>query len=303
MFKYVRTFLIAILKTVLKFIIRQLAWLILLALVTNFFEDIRKKLLEYIDKFKQKIDESCQTIKKTFRKVVDSITIKLDEMVTKSNQMINSVKSLTALVGIKSQSLEEKVIQMNAIFEIPKIKKIIEKKGITVPNLSDDLDEIKTKIDTANDEIEKYGLSLTQSRDKVVSELEELPTTQLDSFCETINENTNHIIDNFTLEELTDLLEVGLDRADDKILEETIENINFDSVIDNDEPEFLKGHKWLKLKHQDKPYKDSKEWKLNDIYRILVTNFSREERLALATQLGKKDYLKEKGKEDRSKWA
>ena len=302
MFKYVRTFLIAILKTILKFMIRQLAWLIILALITNFFEDIRKRLLEYIDKFKRKIDESCQTTKKAFRKVVDSITIKLDEIVTRSSQLIGSVKNLTAFISVKSQSLEEKITQVNEILEIPKIKRIIEKKNIVVPNFSE-FNEIKAKIDATNDEIEKYNVSLTQSRDKIVSELEEIPTTQLDGLCRTVNEKADKIINNFTLEELTDLLEVGLDRADDKILEEIIENINFDSVIDNDEPEFLKGHKWLKLKHQDEPHKDSKEWKLNDIYRILVINFSREERLALATQLGKKDYLKEKGKEDRSKWA
>jgi hypothetical protein len=303
MLQYVRTFLIAILKTILKFLIRQLAWLILLALVTNFFEDIRKKLLEYIDEFKQKIDKSCQTTKKALKEIVDSITIKLDEMVTKSNQMINSVKSLTSFIGVKNKLLEEKITQIDAIFEIPKIKKIIEKKGITVPNLSDDLDEIKAKIDATNGEIQKYDVSLAQSRDKIVSELEEIPNTHLNGFCEVINKKADKIIDNLTLEELTELLEVGLDRADDDMLENTIENINFDSVIDKDEPEFLKGHKWLKLKHQDEPHKDSKEWKINDIYRILVTNFSREERLALATQLGKKDYLKEKGKEDRSKWA
>ena len=302
MFKYVRTFLIAILKTILKFMIRQLAWLLLLALVTNFFEDIRKRLLEYIDKFKQKIDESCQTTKKAFKEIIDSITIKLDEIVTKSNQLIDSIKSLTTFISVRSELLEEKVAQVNEIFEIPEIKQIIESKNISVPDFSE-LNEIKTRIDTANGEIEKYDVSLTQSRDKIVSELEEIPTTQLDGVCKTINEKADKIIDNFTLEELTDLLEVGLDRADDKILEETIENINFDNVIDNDEPEFLKGHKWLKLKHQDEPHRDSKEWKLNDIYRILVINFSREERLALATQLGKKDYLKEKGKEDRSKWA
>jgi hypothetical protein len=301
MFRYVKTFLIAILKTILKFVIRRLAWLILLALVTNFFEDIRKKLLEYINNFQQKVDESCQLTKTIFRRIIDSVITKLDKIITKSNQLMNSLKSFTAFLEIKLELLEKKVTQINAILEIPEIKQILESKNIMVPDFSD-LHEIKTKIDKTNHEIEKHELFLTKSRNKIVSKLEKIPTTKLDKFCTIINEHTNHVIDDFTLEELTNLLEIGLDRADDKILEETIENINFDKVIGNHEPQFLKGHEWLKLKHQDEPYRDSKEWKLNDIYRILVINFSREERLALAAQLGKKDYLKEKGKAERIKW-
>jgi len=301
MFRCVRTLLIAILKTILKFMIRQLAWLILLALATNFFESIRNKLLEYINNFQQKIIESCQFTKTVFRGIIDSVITKIDKIITKSNQLINSIKSFTAFLEIRLELLEKKVTQINAILEIPEIKQILESKSIMIPDFSD-LHEIKTKIDRTNHEIEKHSIFLTKGRNKIVSKLEKIPTTKLDKFCTIINEHTNHIVDDFTLEELTSLLEIGLERADDKILEATIENINFDSVIDNHEPQFLKGHKWLKLKHQDEPYRDSKEWKLNDIYRILVINFSREERLALATQLGKKDYLKEKGKTERIKW-
>ena len=301
MFKYVRTFLITILRTVLKFLIRRIAWLIILALLTNFFEDIRRKMLEYIETFRAKIKEACELIRDALKKLVEKITLKLDELVGKINELIEFFRGLIAFLNLKIELIDNKVAETKQIFEIPEIKQILEDKNITIPNFTA-LDEIKAKIATTNTKIDEYNDILTTSRNEIVEKLEEIPLSRLTGGCEIIDERINHILDSFTLEELKKLLELGLDKKGDT-LEDVIDEVDFSGVLDNEEQTFLKNHKWLKLKHTDKPKKDSKDWRLNDIYRILVINFSREERLALATQLGKKDYLKKKGKKDKSKWA
>lgn len=244
--------LVVFLRSALTFIARRLVLLILVALVSNFWESFRNLIADLIESVRVNMVFYLYKIK-------DKISI-----------LVNDVADNVYSMSVKYEESRDFVYQISSNNEL---LAILERENIAIPDLPE------FDIDTNG--------------------LRQIPET-VDDVKEEITNRLNTILEGFTVEAVEEILRMKILEAPQTVMVEAVEQVNLDDlfVVNDDLPRI----EWMTLNHKDQPtVANPEKWQLNDIYRILVRYFSRNERLALAVQIGKKDYFKKVGKDDRKK--
>jgi len=107
-----------------------------------------------------------------------------------------------------------------------------------------------------------------------------------------ITDEIDLIFSKFDEEQVRKILEAQILSADDAVFESASDFVSTKLKKKIKTPKAKKIH-WLNLDHNKKAHsKHAKNFKMNDIYRILVENFDRDERIALALRFAKKDHFR-----------
>jgi len=107
-----------------------------------------------------------------------------------------------------------------------------------------------------------------------------------------ITDEIDLIFSKFNEEQVREILEAQILSADDAIFESASDIVSKKVKKKIKTPQGKK-IRWLNLDHNKKANTShAKNFKINDIYRILVENFDRDERIALALRFAKKDHFK-----------
>jgi hypothetical protein len=109
---------------------------------------------------------------------------------------------------------------------------------------------------------------------------------------QTIKDEIDFIFSKFTEEQVREILEAQILNADDEVFDNASDVVS-KKVKEKIKTPDAKKVKWLKLDHNKKANTEhADKFKINDIYRILVDNFDRDERIALALRFAKKDHFR-----------
>jgi len=123
------------------------------------------------------------------------------------------------------------------------------------------------------------------------SKMEEL-TQLIAKSNQTIKDEIDFIFSKFTEEQVREILEAQILNADDEVFDNASDIVSKKVKKKIKTPD-AKKIKWLKLDHNKKANTEhADKFKINDIYRILVDNFDRDERIALALRFAKKDHFR-----------
>jgi hypothetical protein len=107
-----------------------------------------------------------------------------------------------------------------------------------------------------------------------------------------ITDEIDTIFSQFDEKQVRDILEAKIRIADESIFENASDLVS-NKIKKKIKTPHGKKIKWLNLDHNKKAHtKHARNFKINDIYRILVENFDRDERIALALRFAKKDHFK-----------
>jgi len=307
----------------LAWVARELVLLIVMALVTNFFAEFRALLLTFMDFIKDKVltvfnqigwlSSQLESTLIKLTKDLDSFYLKVNNfttfVVTKSEQIKTSISDI----------LQTRVNRIKSLLDTRVLSKLTEIRA-DVSNLPIDTRDKKrllkkidlaakgvTGVKTAANGLEK---SINATANKQLTQLTKkipvLPNIDTSELKEKMEELTKMIVESNTA--ITDEIDLIFAKFDEKqvrkILEAQILSADeeiFESASDlvssklKKKIKTPKGKKikWLNLDHNKTAHtKHAKNFKLNDIYRILVENFDRDERIALALRFAKKDHFK-----------
>jgi hypothetical protein len=307
----------------LAWVARELVLLIVMALITNFFAEFRQLLLTFINLIKDKIIGTIAYIKdlndqleKKILKLIQDINIlstKLNNfnifLVEKSEKikillseiLVNKTDRIKGLIDTKVlYNLSEIEKEINSL-SIPKTdKKRILRKINSAKKGADKVlhttEDLENKINTIADK------QLTQMTNQI-PKLENIDTAELTTkmqelnkkiteSSELMNDEIDLIFSQFTEEQVRDILETQISNADDEIFDTASDTVS-NQIKEKIETPDAKKIKWLNLDHnKNANTKHANNFKLNDIYRILVDNFDRDERIALALRFAKKDHFR-----------
>ena len=320
---YLITIAIQFFRWALAWVARELVLLIVLALVSSFFAEFRQLLLTFMDLIKDKIlivfnriealsndlERSIKTISSNIEKLsskvnnfniflvekIDQVKTSLSKVINRKTQQIKNIldnRVLSRLNEIRTDINNlpiDKQEKANILRKLTLAEKGINKVTAAAEDLNNDMNTIVDK-------------KLTQITNKIPT-LPNIETTELSSKMEeltqliaksnqTIKDEIDFIFSKFTEEQVRDILEAQILNADDEVFDNASDVVS-KKVKEKIKTPDAKKVKWLKLDHNKKANTEhADKFKINDIYRILVDNFDRDERIALALRFAKKDHFR-----------
>ncbi|HIP11131.1 MAG TPA: hypothetical protein EYG73_00295 [Arcobacter sp.] len=307
----------------LSWIARELVLLIVMALVTNFFTEFRQLLLTFMDFIKNKVQTVFSRIgglSNQLESSIQKLSSNLEKLSTKVNNFNTFlVEKLEQIKTSLAKSLNTKTKEIKNLLENRVLSRLNEIK-IEINNLpinksekrnilrkltfaEKGVDKVISKADDLNHDINTIvDKKLNQVTNKIPT-LPNIETKELTNKMEelnqlikesnqAINDEIDTIFSQFDEEQVRSILEAQIMSADDEIFDTASDTVS-NKIKTKIKTPNSKKIKWLKLKHDKKALNDhAKKFKLNDIYRILVENFDRDERIALALRFAKKDHFR-----------
>jgi len=307
----------------LAWVARELVLLIVMALVTNFFADFRQLLLTFMNFIKDKVQTVFNSLEGLSNQLESSIQ-KLSSNLEKLSAKVNNfntflVEKLEQIKSSLAKSLNSKTKEIKTLLENRVLSRLNEIR-IEINNLPIDksekrnilrkltfaekgVDKVLSKADDLNNNINSIvDKKLNQVTNKIPT-LPNIETTALTNKMEELNKlikESNQAINNeidtifsqFDEDQVRSILEAQIMSADDDIFDTASSTVS-NKVKKKIKTPNSKKIKWLNLKHDKKAKnRHAKKFKINDIYRILVENFDRDERIALALRFAKKDHFR-----------
>jgi hypothetical protein len=307
----------------LAWVARELVLLIVMALVTNFFSEFRALLLTFMDFIKDKVltvfnqigwlSSQLESKLPELTKKIDRLSLQVDNfstfVVSKSEQIKTSISEILHTKTTRIKNL----LDANVLSKLTELRVDVSDLPIGARNKKSLLKKIDlaakgaTRVMTAADGLEK---SINATADKQLAQLtKKIPTLpnidttdltiKMQELTQMIVESNTAITDEIDLifskfneEQVREILETQILSADEGIFESASDLVSSKIKKKIKTP---KGKRinWLNLDHNKKAHtKHAKNFKINDIYRILVENFDRDERIALALRFAKKDHFK-----------
>jgi hypothetical protein len=307
----------------LAWVARELVLLIIMALVTNFFSEFRALLLTFMDFIKDKVltvfnqigwlSSQLESSLLEITKKLDKLSLQVDNfstfVVSKSEQIKTSISDIlhTKIARIKSlldANILSKLTQIRADVDNLPIegrakKRLLKKIDLAAKGVG--------RVVSAADGLEK-GINATADKQlaQLTKKIPVLPNIDTGELKEKMQELTQMIVESntaitdeidlifskFDEEQVREILEAQILSADEGIFENASDLVSSKIKKKIKTP---KGKKisWLNLDHNKKASTShARNFKINDIYRILVENFDRDERIALALRFAKKDHFK-----------
>jgi len=320
---YLITLAVQFFRWALAWVARELVLLIVMALVTNFFAEFRQLLLTFMDLIKDKILILFNRIEGLSNELENSIK-KLSSNIEKLSTKVNNfnvflVDKLEQVKSSLSKIINRKTKQIKNILDNRVLSRLNEIRA-DIRNLPIDKKEkanilrkltfaekgINKVISTADDLNDEMNIIVDKKLNQITDKIPTLPnieTTELSNKMEDLNkliaesnqvikEEIDFIFSKFTEEQVRDILEAQILNADDEIFDDASDIVSKKVKKKIKTPD-AKKIKWLKLDHNKKANIDhADKFKINDIYRILVDNFDRDERIALALRFAKKDHFR-----------
>ena len=320
---YLITLAVQFFRWALAWVARELVLLIVMALVTNFFEEFRQLLLTFMDFIKDKVQTAFSKIVGLSNQLENSIRIlssNLEKFYTKVNSFnIFLVEKLEDVKTSLSKSLDKKTEQIKNILDSRVLTRLNEIK-IDIKNLPIEGKEkrdilrkltfaekgVNKVISTADDLNDDMNTIVDKKFDQIINKIPTLPnieiieltdkieelTRLIEESNQAINDEIDLIFSKFTEEQVRDILETQILNADDEIFDDASDIVS-SKVKKKIKTPNAKKIKWLNLDHNKKANTEhANKFKINDIYRILVDNFDRDERIALALRFAKKDHFR-----------
>jgi hypothetical protein len=317
---YLITIAIQFFRWALAWVARELVLLIIMALVTNFFEEFRQLLLTFMDFIKDKVQTAFSKITGLSNQLENSIKIlsrNLEKFSTKVNNFnIFLVEKLEDVKTSLSKSLDKKTEQIKNILDSRVLTRLNEikidiknlpiegkekrdilrkltfaEKGVNkVISTADDLnDDMNTIVDKKFNQITNKIPTLPNI--EITDKMEEL-TRLMEESNQAINNEIDLIFSKFDEQQVRDILETQILNAGDDIFDDASDIVS-NKVKEKIKIPNAKKIEWLNLDHNKKANTEhANKFKINDIYRILVDNFDRDERIALALRFAKKDHFR-----------
>ncbi len=320
---YLITLAVQFFRWALAWVARELVLLIIMALVTNFFAEFRQLLLTFMDLIKDKIlilFTRIEVLSNDLESSIKKISSNIEKLSTKVNnfntflvEKIEQIKtSLSKVINRKTQKIKN-LLDNRVLSRLNEIRtdiknlpinkqekaKILRKltlaeKGVNrVLSTADDLNnDMNTIVDKKLNQITNRIPTLPNiETNELSNKMEELNQLIAESN-QTIKEEIDFIFSKFTEEQVREILETQILEADDEIFDDASDIVSKKVKKKIKTPE-AKKIKWLKLDHNKTANADhADKFKINDIYRILVDNFDRDERIALALRFAKKDHFR-----------
>ena len=307
----------------LAWVARELVLLIVMALVTNFFSEFRALLLTFMDFIKEKVlkvfnqmswlSSQLESSVQELTKKIDKLTLKVDNfstfVVSKSEQIKASISKTLNIKVNKIQSL----LNNNVLAKIVQIREDVTLLPINTREKRRLLKKIDLvakgaeKVSSAAEDLESRITKVTNNQlNQLTKKIPTLPnidtqdlTTKMQELTKMIVESNKAITDEidtifsqFDEKQVRDILEAQIRIADESIFENASDLVS-NKIKKKIKTPHGKKIKWLNLDHNKKAHtKHARNFKINDIYRILVENFDRDERIALALRFAKKDHFK-----------
>jgi hypothetical protein len=320
---YLITIAIQFFRWALAWVARELVLLIVLALVSSFFSEFRQLLLTFMDLIKDKIlilFTRIEALTNDLESSIKNISSNIEKLSTKVNNFnIFLVEKLDQVKTSLAKKINSKTQQIKNILDNRVLSRLNEIRT-DINNLPIDTQEkanILRKLTLAEKGINKVSAAaedlnndmntivdkkLTQITNKIPT-LPNIETTELSSKMEeltqliaksnqTIKDEIDFIFSKFTEEQVREILEAQILNADDEVFDNASDIVSKKVKKKIKTPD-AKKVKWLKLDHNKKAnVEHANKFKINDIYRILVDNFDRDERIALALRFAKKDHFR-----------
>ena len=320
---YLITLAVQFFRWALAWVARELVLLIIMALVTNFFEEFRQLLLNFMDFIKDKVQTAFSKITGLSNQLENSIKIlsrNLEKFSTKVNNFnIFLVEKLEDVKTSLSKSLDKKTEQIKNILDSRVLTRLNEIK-IDIKNLPIEGKEkrdilrkltfaekgVNKVISTADDLNDDMNTIVDKKFDQIINKIPTLPNIEIIELTDKIEELTqflaesnqiikdeiDFIFSKFTEEQVREILEAQILNADDEVFDNASDIVS-SKVKKKIKTPNAKKIKWLNLDHNKKANTEhANKFKINDIYRILVDNFDRDERIALALRFAKKDHFR-----------
>ena len=320
---YLITLAVQFFRWALAWVARELVLLIIMALVTNFFEEFRQLLLTFMDFIKDKVQTAFSKITGLSNQLENSIKIlsrNLEKFSTKVNNFnIFLVEKLEDVKTSLSKSLDKKTEQIKNILDSRVLTRLNEIK-IDIKNLPIECKEkrdilrkltfaekgVNKVISTADDLNDDMNTIVDKKFDQIINKIPTLPNIEIIELTDKIEELTqliaesnqiikdeiDFIFSKFTEEQVREILEAQILNADDEVFDNASDIVS-SKVKKKIKIPNAKKIKWLNLDHNKKANTEhANKFKINDIYRILVDNFDRDERIALALRFAKKDHFR-----------
>ena len=322
---YLITLAVQFFRWALAWVARELVLLIVTALVSNFFAEFRQLLLTFMDLIKDKIlilfnriealsndlENSIKKISSNFEKLstkvnnfniflvekIEQVKTSLSKIINRKTQQIKNIldnRVLSRLNEIRTDIKNlpiDKQEKANILRKITLAEKGVNKVVSTAEDLNNDMNTIvDKKLNQITNKIPTLPSIETEELTSRMEELNQLIATSN----EAIKKEIDFIFSKFTEEQVKKILETQILEADDEVFDEASDIVSKKVKKKIKTPE-AKKIKWLNLKHNKKAnVEHADKFKINDIYRILVDNFDRDERIALALRFAKKDHFRVK---------
>jgi len=320
---YLITIAVQFFRWALAWVARELVLLIVTALVTNFFEEFRQLLLTFMDFIKDKIkivlnkitglsnqlEKSVKNISKTLERFFN----KVENFNTFLVEKLEEIKKLLSKVLNKKTQYIQEILDNRVLSRLDEVKSDIKKLPIEGKEKRDILRKltfaekgVNKALSTTNDLNKSINTLIDKRFSQINGKIPSLPyvdTNELKNSVERLNKlikESNQIINDeidfifsqFNEEQVRKILETQILKANDDIFENASEIVSSKVKKEIKTPK-AKKIKWLNLKHREKAnIEHATKFKINDIYRILVENFDRDERIALALRFAKKDHFR-----------
>ena len=322
---YLITLAVQFFRWALAWVARELVLLIVIALVSNFFAEFRQLLLTFMDLIKDKIlilftriealssdlENSIKKISSNFEKLstkvnnfniflvekIEQVKTSLSKIINRKTQQIKNIldnRVLSRLNEIRTDIKNlpiDKQEKANILRKITLAEKGVTKVISTAEDLNNDMNTIvDKKLTQITNKIPTLPSIETEELTNRMEELNQLIATSNQA----IKEEIDFIFSKFTEEQVKKILETQILEADDEVFDKASDIVSKKVKKKIKTPE-AKKIKWLNLKHNKKAnVEHADKFKINDIYRILVDNFDRDERIALALRFAKKDHFRVK---------
>jgi len=259
------------------------------------------------------LSSQLQTKLLELTKKLDKLSLQVDNfstfVVTKSEQIKTSISDIlnSKISRIKS------LLDANVLSKLTQIRADVDNLPIGTRDKKRLLKKIDlaaggvVKVMTAADGLETRVNNLADKQlTQLTSKIPTLPNIDTSDLKEKMQELTQMIVESnkaitdeidlifskFDEEQVREILEAQILSADESVFENASDLVSSKVKKKIKTP---KGKKinWLNLDHNKKAStKHARNFKINDIYRILVENFDRDERIALALRFAKKDHFK-----------
>jgi len=307
----------------LAWVARELVLLIVMALVSNFFSDFRALLLTFMDFIKDKVlkvfnqmgwlSSRLESSVLELTKKIDRFSLQVEKfstfVVSKSEQIKDSISKVlnTKVLRIKSllnNNVLAKIVQIredvnNLPIDTREKRRLLKKIDLAAQGV----DKVVAAADGLETRINSLADTQLNQLTKKIPTLPNIDTMELkgkvQELTQMIVESNKAITDEIDLifskfdeEQVRKILEAQILSADDAVFESASDFVSTKLKKKIKTPKAKKIH-WLNLDHNKKAHsKHAKNFKMNDIYRILVENFDRDERIALALRFAKKDHFR-----------
>ena len=320
---YLITIAIQFFRWALAWVARELVLLILLALVSSFFAEFRQLLLTFMDLIKDKIlivFNRIEALSSELESSIKKLSSNIEKLSTKVNNFnIFLVEKLAQVKTSLAKKINSKTKQIKNILDNRVLSRLNEIRT-DIKNLPIDkkekatilrkltfaekgINKVQSTADALNQDMNTIvDKKLNQITNKIPT-LPNIETTQLSNKMEelnkliaesnkTIKDEIDLIFSKFDEQQVRDILEAEILNADDDIFDNASDVVSSKVKKKIKTPD-AKKIKWLNLEHNKKANTDhADKFKINDIYRILVDNFDRDERIALALRFAKKDHFR-----------